>query len=209
MRRNDVTPKGRGFRPRTFGLRIRPRKVGSFPARAARWSGRGGAEPSPGTWKSFGPGRAAARWVHPELYVDKSRGAKLKVATGHNTCVFIDRFPWSLLSDLSVDAMDVTGEQQQDVEHKPFKQRLDKAASLWIKSCDSRSRETQPPALVVLPASIGITWSEPVAIAPYIINGEEEKLAGSSLVQERHFESDQVALHAASNFFCCLEKGHG
>ncbi|XP_055553914.1 endoplasmic reticulum-Golgi intermediate compartment protein 3-like isoform X3 [Falco cherrug] len=50
-------------------------------------------------------------------------------ATGHNTCVFIDRFPCSLLSDLSVSAMEVTGEQQQDVEHKPFKQRLDKAAS--------------------------------------------------------------------------------
>ncbi|XP_040458923.1 endoplasmic reticulum-Golgi intermediate compartment protein 3-like isoform X2 [Falco naumanni] len=67
--------------------------------------------------------------VHLELYVDKSMGAQLKVATGHNTCVFIDRFPCSLLSDLSVDAMDVTGEQQQDIEHKPFKQRLDKAAS--------------------------------------------------------------------------------
>ncbi|XP_056186043.1 endoplasmic reticulum-Golgi intermediate compartment protein 3-like isoform X4 [Falco biarmicus] len=93
MRRNDLTPKGRGFRPRTYGLRIRPRKV------------------------------------HPELYVDKSRGAKLKFATGHNTCMFIDRFPCSLLSDLSIDAMDVTGEQQQDVEHKPFKQHLDKAAN--------------------------------------------------------------------------------
>ncbi|XP_055563058.1 endoplasmic reticulum-Golgi intermediate compartment protein 3-like [Falco biarmicus] len=32
-------------------------------------------------------------------------------------------------SDLSVDAADVTGEQQQDVEHKLFKQRLDKAAN--------------------------------------------------------------------------------
>ncbi|XP_055652854.1 uncharacterized protein LOC101915781 isoform X4 [Falco peregrinus] len=31
--------------------------------------------------------------------------------------------------DLSIDAMDVTGEQQQDVEHKLFKQHLDKAAN--------------------------------------------------------------------------------
>ncbi|XP_040474279.1 uncharacterized protein LOC121099437 [Falco naumanni] len=31
--------------------------------------------------------------------------------------------------DLSIDAMDGAGEPQQDVEHKPFKQRLDKAAS--------------------------------------------------------------------------------
>ncbi|XP_037242393.1 translin-associated factor X-interacting protein 1-like isoform X2 [Falco rusticolus] len=62
MRRNGLTPKGRDFRPRTYGLRVRPRKVGSFPARAARCSGRGRAEPSPGAWKSFGPGRAASRW---------------------------------------------------------------------------------------------------------------------------------------------------
>ncbi|XP_037227923.1 uncharacterized protein LOC119140556 isoform X1 [Falco rusticolus] len=81
------------------------------------------------------PGRLSGRdvrrraRVRPESYVDKSRGAELKFATGHNTCVFIDRFPCSLLSDLSVSAMEVTGEQQQDVEHKPFKQRLDKAAS--------------------------------------------------------------------------------
>ncbi|XP_037255474.1 endoplasmic reticulum-Golgi intermediate compartment protein 3 [Falco rusticolus] len=31
--------------------------------------------------------------------------------------------------DLSIDAMDGAGEPQQDVEHKPFKQRLDKAAN--------------------------------------------------------------------------------
>ncbi|XP_056209836.1 translation initiation factor IF-2-like [Falco biarmicus] len=84
---------------------------------------------SPGARGTFGPGRAAARWVRRDSYTDKSRGAKLKLATGHNTCVFIDRFPCSLLSDLSIYAMDVPGEQQLDVEHKPFNQRLDKAAN--------------------------------------------------------------------------------
>lgn len=50
-------------------------------------------------------------------------------ATGRNKCVFIDYFPCSLISDLSIDAMDVAGEQQLDVEHNLFKQRLDKAGN--------------------------------------------------------------------------------
>ena len=29
------------------------------------------------------------------------------------------------------------------------------------------------------------------------------------LIQEKLFESDQIALHGTSNFFCCLEKGYG
>ncbi|XP_040439950.1 uncharacterized protein LOC121083492 [Falco naumanni] len=81
--------------------------------------------------------------VHLELYIDKSRGAKLKLATGHNTCVFIDCFRCSPLSDLSVDAMDITGEQQQDVEHKPFKRCLDKAAHRVTPEVDIHESLTQ------------------------------------------------------------------
>ncbi|XP_055645768.1 uncharacterized protein LOC106112343 isoform X2 [Falco peregrinus] len=95
----------------------------------------------PGRWVHFRPAGAAVavrglrrepgtlsgrdvrrRWVHPELYVDKSRGATLKVSLD----VTFPRVPRAYLS---TNATDVTGEQQQDIEHKPFKQRLDKAAN--------------------------------------------------------------------------------
>uniref|UniRef100_A0AAZ3PIS2 Endoplasmic reticulum-Golgi intermediate compartment protein n=1 Tax=Oncorhynchus tshawytscha TaxID=74940 RepID=A0AAZ3PIS2_ONCTS len=67
--------------------------------------------------------------VHPELFVDTSRGDKLKININvifpNMPCLNYMTFVTSP-SDLSIDAMDVAGEQQLDVEHNLFKQRLDK-----------------------------------------------------------------------------------
>ncbi|XP_029650596.1 endoplasmic reticulum-Golgi intermediate compartment protein 3 isoform X2 [Octopus sinensis] len=55
--------------------------------------------------------------VHPELFVDTSRGHKIPI--------HIDvTFPRLACSLLSTDAMDASGEQQIDVDHNLFKRRL-------------------------------------------------------------------------------------
>ncbi|KAK2166251.1 hypothetical protein LSH36_40g05030 [Paralvinella palmiformis] len=61
--------------------------------------------------------------IQPELFVDTSKGQKLKI----NIDV---TFPKVGCSFLGLDAMDVSGEQQLDIDHNIFKQRLDASGEL-------------------------------------------------------------------------------
>ncbi|CAH3151072.1 hypothetical protein pdam_00002652 [Pocillopora damicornis] len=56
--------------------------------------------------------------VTPELYVDTARGEKLRI----NVDIIFSKLPCVYLS---IDAMDVSGEQQIDVMHSIFKTRVD------------------------------------------------------------------------------------
>lgn len=66
--------------------------------------------------------------VKPELLVDTSRGEKLRI----NMDVVFHNLPCGYLS---VDAMDISGEHQLDVDHNIFKKRLDP---------DGRAHEEKP-----------------------------------------------------------------
>merc|ERR1711916_168413 len=57
--------------------------------------------------------------VHPELFVDTSRGEKLRI----NMDITFPSLPCLYLS---VDAMDISGEHQLDVDHNVLKKRLTK-----------------------------------------------------------------------------------
>jgi len=57
--------------------------------------------------------------VKPELFVDTSRGEKLRI----NMDITFHNLPCGYLS---LDAMDISGEHQLDVDHNIFKKRLDK-----------------------------------------------------------------------------------
>ena len=56
--------------------------------------------------------------LHTELFVDVSRQQKIRIN-------FDVLFPKLGCAYLSVDAMDVSGEQQSDLEHSIFKKRID------------------------------------------------------------------------------------
>jgi len=57
--------------------------------------------------------------VKPELFVDTTRGEKLRI----NMDITFHNLPCGYLS---VDAMDISGEHQLDVDHNIFKKRIDK-----------------------------------------------------------------------------------
>eukprot|EP00794_Sanderia_malayensis_P011878 gene11879-13111_t len=56
--------------------------------------------------------------VSPELFVDTTRHQKLRI----NVDIHFRKLPCAYLS---IDAMDVSGEQQTDIDHNIFKQRMD------------------------------------------------------------------------------------
>ncbi|XP_070209579.1 endoplasmic reticulum-Golgi intermediate compartment protein 3-like isoform X2 [Littorina saxatilis] len=77
--------------------------------------------------------------VHPELFVDTSRGQKLRI----NIDITFAHLPCGYLS---IDAMDVSGEQQIDVDTNLLKQRLDASGEPLSESPQEEKLVTNKPA---------------------------------------------------------------
>ena len=74
----------------------------------------------------------------------------------HSSYVF--KVSWLVsLSDVSVDAMDVSGEQQIDVDHNIFKQRLDSNGELVLATPEKESLSISNEALASLTLFVAVS----------------------------------------------------
>jgi len=84
--------------------------------------------------------------VKPELFVDVTRGEKLRI----NMDVTFHNLPCGFLS---VDAMDISGEHQLDVDHNIFKKRIDQYGNPLIAG-PTRHEELGQSAIQVTPKEL-------------------------------------------------------